>query len=181
MSKSKNIQWKFMKLNGKLNRSYKVSDQGDIVKAATMEPLTQFKMDKKSVVNGSDYRAVVIAGNSHRVHRIVCETFNGKPKNGKTVVDHLDEYKDNNAASNLEWVTQSENCKRQYAKHGAKRHPLSTIVRTKKLLNKGLTNDTIAQKVGMSDSNVSAIKWGYIHTGVKPYTVDQVVLGNVGE
>ena len=181
MSKRKNIQWKFMKLNGVLNRSYKVSSNGDIVHATTKAPLPQFKMDKKSVVNGSDYRAVVIDGVNWRVHRIVCETFHGQPKNGKTVVDHLDEYKDNNASSNLEWVTQSENCKRRYAKHGTKRHSLSTIVRTKKLLNEGLTNDTIAQKVGMSDSNVSAIKWGYIHAGVKPYTADQVVLGNVGE
>lgn len=179
MTKSKNIKWKFMKLNGELNRKYKVSDQGDIVNAKTMEPLTQFELDKKCPRNGSDYQAVNIGGKKIRVHRIVCETFHGPSKNGKVLVDHADEYKDNNAASNLQWVTPKENSKRYFSKHGAVRHPLSTIVRTKKLLNKGLTNDAVAQKVGMSDSNVSFIKLGRIHKGIKPYTTEQVALGNI--
>jgi hypothetical protein len=182
MAKSTDIKWKFMKLNGVLNRAYKVSNHGDIVHAKTMEPLKQKTLDKKSPKNGSDYMAVYIKGvkSPVRVHRIVCETFHGQAKNGKTIVDHLDEYKDNNTATNLQWVTSAENSKRYFEKNGAVRHSLATIVRTKKLLNKGLSNDAVAQKVGMSDSNVSVIKLGRIHTGVKPYTVDQVVLGNVG-
>jgi len=181
MTKQKNVKWKFMKLNGVLNRAYKVSNHGDIVHANTMKPLTQYEMDKKCASNGSDYLGVCIKGTKGltRVHRIVCETFHGPAKNGKVVVDHLDEYKDNNHSSNLQWVTRSENSRRYFEKHGATRHSLSTIVRTKKLLNKGLTNDSIAQKVGMSDSNVSAIKLGYIHTDIKPYTAEQVELGNI--
>ena len=90
-------------------------------------------------------------------------------------------YKDNNTSTNLQWVTPAENSKRYFEKNGVVRHSRATIVRTKKLLNKGLSNDAVAQKVGMSDSNVSVIKLGRIHTGVKPYTTEQVMLGNVGE
>lgn len=182
MTKKKNKQWKFMKLNGKLNRKYKVSNQGDIVLSKTMEPLKQNEMDKKCPRNGSDYQSVHITGvkSAVRVHRIVCETFHGQSKNGKVIVDHIDEYKDNNVASNLQWVTSSENSKRYFANNGVVRYSHAKIVRTKKLINKGLSNDAIAQKVGMSDSNVSAIKLGNIHQGVEPYTTEQVVAGKTG-
>lgn len=181
MTKKSNIKWKFMKLNGKLNRAYKVSNQGDVVHAKTMEPLKQNELDKKCPRNGSDYMGVHIKGikSAVRVHRIVCETFHGPSKNGKVLVDHRDEYKDNNAACNLSWVTPAENSKRYFERNGAVRHSHATIVRTKKLLNKGLTNDAVAQKVKMSDSNVSLIKLGRIHRDVKPYTAVQRKLGNV--
>jgi hypothetical protein len=182
MSKKKTKQWKFMKLNGKLNRKYKVSDQGDVVLAKTMEPLKQNELDKKCPRNGSDYMGVHITGvkSAVRVHRIVCETFHGQAKNGKKLVDHLDEYKDNNVASNLQWVTPSENINRYLANNGVVRYTRAKIVRTKKLINKGWTNDKIAQKVGMSDSNVSSIKLGNIHAAVEPHTTEQIAAGKTG-
>ena len=181
MAKKKDLKWKYMKLNGELNRDYKVSNYGDIVHARTMEPLPQRNMDKKCARNGTDYKSVTIKGKKVpvRVHRVVCETFNGPAPEGKVVVDHINERKNDNKASNLQWVTQSENCSRSLRKHGVTRYPQSTIVRTKKLLNKGLSNDAIAQKVGMTDSNVSAIKYGQIHRAVQPLTAEQVELGNV--
>ncbi len=171
MSKNTNIKWKFMKLNGVLNRAYKVSNMGDIVRSKGMTPLKQRDMCKKSATNGSDYKAVYIPGvkSAVRVHRIVCETFHGKPPTGKDQVDHIDEYKDNNTATNLRWVSSSENKKAYYSNNPAVRYPLNTISTVKKLLNRGWTNDRIAQKVSMSDSNVSEIKLGSIHAAVKPY------------
>jgi hypothetical protein len=179
MARKKNVTWKYAKLNGVLNRKYKVSNYGDIVNAKTGETLPQTEMDKKSPINGTDYKSVTIEGRKYRVHRVVCETFHGPSKGDKVIVDHIDEHKDNNKSTNLQWISQSENVRRYVSKHGQVRHTPRTISRTKRLLNSGLTNDAIAQKVGMSDSNVSAIRYGYIHTTVEPLTTDQVELGNV--
>lgn len=43
-----------------------------------------------------------------KVHRLVCEAFNGPPKNGQVCM-HLDENSRNNIPSNLAWGTQKEN------------------------------------------------------------------------
>jgi len=180
MTKKRNITWKFLKLNGELNRAYKVSNYGDIVNSKTMKPLKQYNMGKKCPMNGTDYKSVSIIGqkNMIRVHRIVCETFHGTPKGDRTIVEHKDERKNNNAATNLKWVTSAENSQAYFSKHTVPRFSSSVVSKVKKLLNRGLSNDAIAQKVRMSDSNVSSIKLGYTHTYVKPYTADQIELGN---
>jgi len=180
MTKKINVKWKFMKLNGVLDRSYKVSDRGDIIHSSTKEPLKQYDMGKKCKKNGTDYKSVHLKGHYSptRVHRIVCETFHGTSRSDRIFVDHIDEHKNNNKASNLKWVTASENCQAYYKNNPSVRHSQTTIAKVKKLLNKGWTNDRIAQKVGMSDSNVSQIKLGNIHAQVKPYTTVQIELGN---
>jgi hypothetical protein len=62
------------------------------------------------------YRLVVLQkdgkAKSHRVHRLVAETFLEVPehlKGTKYVVNHIDEVKDNNNLDNLEWVSYSGN------------------------------------------------------------------------
>jgi len=45
------------------------------------------------------------------VHRIVCESFHGKPPTEKHQVNHMDGDKGNNNPDNLEWVTAKENAR----------------------------------------------------------------------
>ncbi len=178
MAKKLKGNWKFLKLNGTLHRDLKVSDKGVIIDAKTGTELPQHNMAKKSVVNGTDYRAVSIDGFPHRVHRIVCETFHGKQPKKKPYVRHLDGRKDNNHATNVEWATPSETLLAAHKQNNYVRYSLTTIQRVKRLINKGRTNEQVAESVSMSDSNVSAIKYGYIHTRVEPHTKQQVELGN---
>lgn len=55
-------------------------------------------------------------GKQHRgfAHRLVCTAFNGPAPDGKPFVNHIDGDKTNNAASNLEWVSHSENAKHSW-------------------------------------------------------------------
>ena len=53
-------------------------------------------------INGNRY--------TKRVHRLVAEAFIPNPDN-KPEVNHKDGDRHNNAASNLEWVTKTENCR----------------------------------------------------------------------
>jgi hypothetical protein len=44
-----------------------------------------------------------------RVHRLVCEVFNGKASENKNIVDHINRIRDDNKVENLKWVTHEEN------------------------------------------------------------------------
>lgn len=48
-------------------------------------------------------------GKTLKVHRLVCEAFNGPAPEGKDVCMHLDEDSRNNRPENLAWGTQREN------------------------------------------------------------------------
>jgi len=59
---------------------------------------------------------VAINKKNYYVHRLVCQAFHGDPPSEKhTDVNHIDLDRTNNKASNLEWVTRSENIKHSYA------------------------------------------------------------------
>ena len=50
----------------------------------------------------------VIRGRTYKVHRLVCEAFNGQPKRGQVCM-HMDENPLNNMPENLSWGTQKQN------------------------------------------------------------------------
>lgn len=58
--------------------------------------------------NGLGYKFVRIGSKIQYVHRLVAETFIPCPA-GAIEVNHKDKNKGNNRASNLEWVTKSQN------------------------------------------------------------------------
>lgn len=66
---------------------------------------------RKQSIDKDGYCRLNIGHKKLRTHRVVAEAFIPNPDN-LPVVDHLDNNKQNNKSSNLEWVTVQENTKR---------------------------------------------------------------------
>lgn len=69
----------------------------------------------KPQTNKYGYQIVKLSDNdckfkTYTVHKIVYESFTGKPIPEDMKINHIDERKENNARSNLELVTHKENC-----------------------------------------------------------------------
>lgn len=85
----------------------------DLYEISNLGRLRNFKgVIKKPQSNGNGYKKVFLyrdgKGKGFFMHRLVAKAFVPNPEN-KPNVNHIDESRDNNVASNLEWVTQSEN------------------------------------------------------------------------
>lgn len=66
----------------------------------------------KSMLNKDGYPVLSIGSvDNVPIHRLVMETFVGKPSDGRNQVNHIDCDRQNNDLSNLEWCTASENIK----------------------------------------------------------------------
>ena len=102
------------------NGKYQVSNAGRIKnKDKIMTPIN----------NGNGYLYITLSSNgerkNHYIHRLVAETFLDNPDN-KTVVNHKDYDKTNNAVNNLEWVTQRENVRYSKCNMTGKKHKCKT-------------------------------------------------------
>ena len=94
--------------------NYSVSDKGNVINTKTSKLL-------RGSVNSSGYKLVQIKVNgkikSCTIHSLVAQAFLGHiPKGFKSVVDHIDNNPLNNEASNLQIITQRENCSKDKAK-----------------------------------------------------------------
>ena len=89
------------------NNTYSVSDDGQVRNDQTGRIL-------KPCLNSCGYHYVQLTKNKKvsiaLIHRLVCKAFN-ENEEGKLQVDHIDGNKTNNIASNLRWVSASENRK----------------------------------------------------------------------
>lgn len=83
------------------NPNYLVTLDGRVFSLHSMTYLKNF-------LKAGDYVYVKIGKKSHRLHRLVAQTYLPNPEN-KPQVNHMDGNKENNMLCNLEWMTHSEN------------------------------------------------------------------------
>ena len=151
---------------------YQVSDQGHV---KSLERKVRHwrggeRIQKERILKPSNdrggYLLVSLCDGEKRktytVHRLVCQAFHENPEN-KPCVNHIDENKTNNCASNLEWCTYAEN-----NTHGTR------IARVAKACSKPVGQYTLdgelvkiwqspceaGKQIGLSDSHVSKVANG---------------------
>lgn len=87
--------------------NYTITTEGIVTNIITNKQLKGFKH------SSSDYRVVQLTIDGIKkkfyLHRLVAETFLGKPEDNNMVVNHIDGNKTNNCLKNLEWATRSQN------------------------------------------------------------------------
>lgn len=102
MSK-KSPNWKYLRLNGELNRDYIVTKNGEILTAKGRKPVSTYNDAKVHSVLKGDKTRVRINGKFYYVDRLVCETWNGTPENQDLYCVHKDGNLENNNPPNLMW------------------------------------------------------------------------------
>lgn len=141
------------------NEKYEVSSIGNVRRKGKVDNL---KINYNST---GGYGRVSIG----RVHTLVAYAFLGERPNGLDI-NHIDGNKKNNNASNLEYVTRSENCKQacnkqmlrsfKREKHNRAKLKESDIPIIKELIKNGIKNKDIANTYNVDASLISHIKRG---------------------
>lgn len=151
---------------------YEVSDTGQVRRKSTGLILKQHSWDGR-------YLRVSLYGTPNKcegrsVHRLVADAFHGKSNHE---VNHKDGNKHNNAASNLEYVTRSENMKHAHRiglqcnkgeRHSRHKLKEGDIVEIRRAVQSGMTQSEIGKLFGVCQSNVSRISSGkaWSHTNM---------------
>jgi DNA-binding NarL/FixJ family response regulator len=151
---------------------YEISNMGKI-KSLIKKGNIKEQIRKTGLDVSTGYINVMLRKNNKpltkRVHRLVAEAFVPNPDN-KLVVNHIDGNKKNNKASNLEWMTYSENTLHSF-KTGLQKKIFGDnnyitkikdqdVFEIKKLISQGKTNKEIAKIYGVNPSQISRIKTG---------------------
>jgi DNA-binding Xre family transcriptional regulator len=159
----------------KMIHDFIVFDDGRVYKPA-------IKPSKKH----RDYLTVSHNGDKFLVHRLIAEAYIPNPDN-KPYVNHIDGNSNNNAASNLEWVTASENVAHAWStgliprRHLTERHLKSGYYRrTIKSSNnikkvrreKGITQAALANATNLSQPFIHDLVKG--NRGAKRETLNKI-------
>lgn len=136
---------------------YAISNKGNVMKISTGQIM------KLSNNKTTQYLRITISKN---IHRLVAEAFIENDDTNKTWVDHIDGNRQNNDASNLRWVTPSENVL-AYGYHNRikskNKKVLATHIDGKTLLFN--SRQKCAEYFGCSDSE---IVYGKVYTKNSP-------------
>lgn len=115
-------------------------------------------------VSSGGYKFVRIGDKSHPLHRVIASAFIPNPEN-KPEVNHIDGNKANNAVSNLEWVTRTENMK--HAKENglckgrkSKNRPLARNKIRERRKRNGISQRDLANRLGISQASVAQWETG---------------------
>lgn len=121
------------------------------------------------------YCYIQVGGHRHLVHRLVATAFIPNPFS-KRCVNHVDGNKTNNAVSNLEWVTHSENmqhafdtglyARRKGSKQNNAKLTEQVVEVIKSRLVAGDTGTSLAKKYGVAHGRIYDIKHGRAWTHV---------------
>ena len=146
---------------------YQVSDQGRVksLKRKFIDKIGRERYVKecilKSVIDRYGYLLVSLyAGGKqkrHTVHRLVCEAFHENLDN-KPQVNHINEIKTDNRASNLEWATARENSNfgTRNARLGkAQSKPVAQYAQDGELIKVWPSTMEVERQAGFSNGNIS--------------------------
>lgn len=145
-----NREWRPVPVPG-CESDYEVSNFGEVISIKTghRRPLKP----KHNNRTGYDFVILGYRGNSatKTIHRLVAEAFIPNP-DGKPAVNHINEVKTDNRASNLEWVTIREN--NEWSKH-KRNKPVEVWTPDGELIATFTSQTALARFLNVSKSAVS--------------------------
>lgn len=121
----------------------------------------------KPSLNQDGYLYVILCDDSSKkkkffVHRLVCQAFHENPNN-KPCVNHIDENKTNNIASNLEWCTYEENLNhgtRNVRSAKARSKPVGQYTIDGELVKVWQSAHEVERQLGFDQGHISDIALG---------------------
>jgi hypothetical protein len=155
---------------------YEVSNMGQVRRVVAARGATAGRiLAPQKTGKEKQYRKVVLGRKNPMqvtVHRLVAIAFLGSPPTPKHQVNHIDGDGSNNAVTNLEWVTRSENGEHSYRVLGRKAVvPLGTAQWNSKLDNKRVSEIRRLWATGLFTQDELAGRFAVLQT-----TISRVVL-----